>query len=57
MNTLDRIRLEQQERNTIAHEKAMEKSPWIRESVNAYRNATPEQIAMVEAIVAKRAGK
>ena len=57
MNTLDRIRLEQQERNTIAHEKAMEKSPWIRESVNAYRNATPEQIAMVESIVAKRAGK
>ena len=57
MNTLERIRLEQQERNAIAHEKAMEKSPWIRESVNAYRNATPEQIAMVEAIVAKRAGK
>lgn len=57
MNTLDKIRLEQQERNAIAHEKAMAKSPWIRESVNAYRNATPEQIAMVEAIVAKRAGK
>jgi hypothetical protein len=57
MNTLDRIRKEQQERNAIAHEKAMAKSPWIRESVNAYRNATPEQIAMVEAIVAKRAGK
>ena len=49
MNTLDRIRLEQQERNTIAHEKAMAKSPWIRESVEAYRKATPEQIAEVEA--------
>ena len=49
MNTLDRIRLEQQERNAIAHEKAMAKSPWIRESVQAYRNATPEQIAEVEA--------
>lgn len=57
MNTLERIRIEQQERNAIAHEKAMEKSPWIRESVQAFRNATPEQIAMVEAIVAKRAGK
>jgi len=33
------------------------KSPWIRESVNAYRNATPEQIAQVEALIAKRAGK
>ena len=48
MNTLDRIRLEQQERNAIAHEKAMAKSPWIRESVQAYRNATPEQLAQVE---------
>jgi hypothetical protein len=57
MNTLDRIRQEQQERNAIKHERDMEKSPWIRESVQAFRNATPEQIAMVEAIVAKRAGK
>ncbi len=57
MDTLNRIRQEQQERNAIAHEKAMAKSPWIRESVQAYKNATPEQIAMVEAIVAKRAGK
>ena len=57
MNTLETLRAEQQARYAIEHEKAMEKSPWIRESVNAYRNATPEQIAMVEAIVAKRAGK
>ncbi len=57
MDTLNRIRAEQQARYAIEHEKAMEKYPWIRESVNAYRNATPEQIAMVEAIVAKRAGK
>jgi hypothetical protein len=57
MDTLNRIRQEQQERNAIAHEKAMAKSPWIRESVQAYRNATPEQIAQVEAIIAKRAGK
>ena len=57
MDTLNRIRQEQQERNAIAHEKAMVKSPWIRESVQAYRNATPEQLALVEAIVAKRAGK
>ena len=57
MSTLDRIRAEQQARYAIEHEKAMEKSSWIRESVNAYRNATPEQIAQIEAIVAKRAGK
>jgi hypothetical protein len=57
MNTLERLRAEQQARYAIEHEKAMERSPWIRESVNAYRNATPEQIAMVEAIAAKRAGK
>ena len=50
MNTLDRIRLEHQERNAIAHEKAIAKSPWIRESVQAYRNATPEQLAQVEAL-------
>jgi hypothetical protein len=49
MNTLDRIRAEQQARYAIEHEKAMAKSPWIRESVQAYRNATPEQIAEVEA--------
>jgi len=57
MDTLNRIRQEQQERYAIEHEKAMEKSPWIRESVQAFRNATPEQLALVEAIVAKRAGK
>jgi hypothetical protein len=57
MDTLNRIRKEQQERNAIKHERDMEKSPWIRESVQAYRNATPEQIAQIEAIVAKRAGK
>jgi hypothetical protein len=57
MNTLETLRAEQQARYAVEHEKAMEKSPWIRESVQAYRNATPEQIAMVEAIVAKRAGK
>jgi hypothetical protein len=57
MDTLNRIQAEQNLARSIAHEKAIAKSPWIRESVNAYRNATPEQIAMVEAIVAKRAGK
>jgi hypothetical protein len=34
----------------------MEMFPWIRESVNAYRNATPEQLAQVEAIASKRVG-
>jgi len=57
MNTLNRIQAEQAIARHEAHEKAMAKSPWIRESVNAYRNATPEQIAEVEALIAKRAGK
>jgi hypothetical protein len=57
MNTLNRIQSEQALARKVAHEKAMVKSPWIRESVQAFRNATPEQLALVEAIVAKRAGK
>ena len=57
MNTLNRIQAEQALARHEAHEKAMAKSPWIRESVNAYRNATPKQIAEVEALIAKRAGK
>ena len=57
MDTLNRIRQEQQTRYAIEHEKAMAKSPWIRESVQAYRNATPEQLAQIEAIIAKRGGK
>jgi hypothetical protein len=57
MNTLNRIQAEQAIARHEAHEKAIAKSPWIRESVNAYRNATPEQIAQVEALIAKRAGK
>ena len=57
MNTLDTLRAEQQARYAIEHEKAMERSPWIRESVQAFRNATPEQLAQIEAIAAKRAGK
>lgn len=49
MNTLETLRAEQQARYAIEHEKAMEKSPWIRESVQAYRHATPEQVAQAEA--------
>jgi hypothetical protein len=54
MNTLNRIQAEQEIARHEAHEKAIAKSPWIRESVNAYRNATPEQLAQVEAILRKR---
>lgn len=50
MNTLNRIKAEQDLARHIAHEKAMAKSPWIRESVQAYRNATPEQLAQAEAL-------
>ena len=54
MNTLKRIQAEQTIARKIAHEKAMAKSPWIRETVQAYRNATPEQIAMVQELLKKR---
>ena len=54
MNTLNRIHAEQAVARKIAHEKAIANSPWIRESVQAYRNATPEQLAQVEAILRKR---
>lgn len=57
MNTLKRIQAEQAVARKIAHEKAIANFPWIRESVNAYRNATPEQLAQIESIIAKRGGK
>jgi hypothetical protein len=56
MNTLEQYRIEQQARYAKEHEANMERFPWIRESVNAYRNATPEQLAQVEALIAKRGG-
>ena len=56
MNTLEQYRIVQQARYKIEHEADMVKYPWIRESVNAYRNATPEQLAQVEAITSKRVG-
>lgn len=54
MNTLNRIQAEQNLARSIAHEIAIAKSPWIRESVQAFRNATPEQLAQVEAILRSR---
>ncbi len=53
MNTLNRIQAEQALARHEAHEKAMAKSPWIRESVEAYRSADEAQIATVEAILKK----
>ena len=50
MDTLNRIKAEQDLARYQAHEKAMLKSPWIRESVEAYRSADEAQIATVEAI-------
>ena len=51
---LEEYRLAQQARYAKEHEANMVKYPWIRESVQAYRNATPEQLAQVEAILRKR---
>ena len=54
MNTLNRIQAEQAIARKVAHEKAMAKSPWIRETIQAYRNATPEQIAKAQELLKKR---
>jgi ferritin-like metal-binding protein YciE len=56
MITLEEYRIAQQARYAKEHEADMVKYPWIRESINAYKNATPEQLAQVEAIVSKRGG-
>jgi hypothetical protein len=56
MITLDEYRIAQQARYAKEHEADMVKYPWIRESINAYKNATPEQLAQVEAITSKRLG-
>jgi hypothetical protein len=56
MNTLEQYRVAQQARYAKEHAIAMESFPWIAESINAYKNATPEQLAQVEAIVSKRGG-
>jgi hypothetical protein len=56
-NTLiEDIRKAQQARYAKEHAIAMDMFPWIAESINAYRNATPEQLAQVEAITSKRVG-
>mgnify|MGYP000668982616 FL=1 len=51
---LEEYRLAQQARYAKEHEANMVKYPWIRESIEAYRNATPEQLAEVEATLRKR---
>jgi hypothetical protein len=56
MITLEEIRISQQARYAREHAIAMESFPWIAESINAYNNATPEQLAQIEAIVSKRGG-
>jgi hypothetical protein len=50
MDTYNRIKAEQDLSRSLSHEAEMAKRPHIREAVNAYRNATPEQLAEVEAM-------
>ena len=52
--SVEALRVAQQERYAKEHEANMAKSPWIRETINAYRNATPEQIAKVQELLKKR---
>ena len=47
----------QQAKYKAKHEADMIKYPWIKESINAYRNATPEQLAEIERRVAMRLGR
>ncbi len=51
---LEEYRLAQQARYAKEHEANMVKYPWSRESINAFNNATPEQLAQVEATLRKR---
>jgi hypothetical protein len=51
------IRNAQQTKYNAKHEAVIASSPWIRESVNAYRNATPAQLLEIERRVAIRLGK
>ena len=47
----------QQKRYNEKHEAVLASHPWIKESISAYRNATPEQLAEIEKRVAMRLGK
>ena len=51
---LEEYRLAQQARYAKEHEANMVKYPWIRESINAFNNATPEQIAKAQELLKKR---
>ena len=42
---LDALRAQQDAWRNRVHENNMQKSPWIRETVNAWRSLTPEQQA------------
>jgi hypothetical protein len=54
---IEDIRTAQQAKYNAKHEAVHAAHPWIRESINAYRNATPEQLAEIERRVAIRQGK
>lgn len=54
---IEDIRTAQQAKYNAKHEAVMASHPWIKESINAYRNATPEQLAEIERRVAIRQGK
>jgi hypothetical protein len=51
---LEEYRLAQQARYAKEHKANMVKYPWIRESINAFNNATPEQIAKAQELLKKR---
>jgi len=51
---LEEYRLAQQARYAKEREANLAKYPWIRESVEAYRNATSEQLEQVEATLRSR---
>lgn len=57
MNTLEQVREVQNEWRERVQQSRLERYTWISETVNAYRNLTPEQLADLEALMVKRGRK
>jgi ClpP class serine protease len=57
MNTLEQVRQVQNEWRERVQQSRLERYTWISETVTAYRNLTPEQLADLEALMVKRGRK
>jgi ClpP class serine protease len=57
MNTLEQVREIQNEWRERVQQSRLQRYTWISETVTAYRNLTPEQLADLEALMVKRGRK